>query len=317
MVASQQWRVAVTVPVAVVEAFADAIADEALAVSTFEIEEGGDWLVEATWADEPDHARLTMRVAVLAEALGIADPVIECAPLPVIDWVTLSYQGFPPLRAGRSFIYGSHFEGQPPPGTVALHIDAATAFGTGEHASTRGCLLALDQVAKQRRRWGRKRLGRVLDVGCGSGILALAAARIWRVPALAVDIDGESVRVAALNARINGLSALVRTGLADGYRAGAVIGHRPCRLILANILARPLARLAPGLHKHLAPGGLAILAGLLTRQERLVLAAHRAQGLVLVRRLVIGEWSTLIIARRWSRHDDRRTGAGDHQGTGA
>lgn len=298
MTASGQWRVALKIPEAAVEAFAEAAGDGALAVSTFEIEEHGDWLVEATWAAEPDRARLTARVAVLARALGLSDPVLEVEPLAAIDWVSHSYAGFPPLRAGRYFIYGSHFEGTPPAGSVALRIDAATAFGTGEHASTRGCLLALDRLARQRARWRRNRLGLVMDMGCGSGILALAAARTWKVPAAAVDFDPESVRVARLNARINGLGPLVRTGIGNGWRAGAAVRHRPCRLILANILARPLAKMAPGLRRHLAPGGVAVLAGLLARQERLVLAAHRAQGLVLRERLPMGEWTTLVIERR-------------------
>ncbi|MEI6557230.1 MAG: 50S ribosomal protein L11 methyltransferase [Rhodospirillaceae bacterium] len=297
MVGMMEWRVAVTVPEATVEGFADAIGEGAAAVSTFELQEGGDWLVEATWIGEPETARLSARVAVQAGAAGIAEPALEIGPLPAIDWVSHAYRGFPPLRAGRYFVYGSHFEGRLPAGAVTLKIDAATAFGTGEHGSTRGCLLALDALAKRWRGWGRCRLGQVLDVGCGSGILALAAARTWRVPALAVDLDAESVRVATVNARLNGLSPLVRTGPADGYRVGAAQRHRPCRLILANILARPLARLAPGLRRHLAPGGVAVLAGLLGRQERLVLAAHRAQGLVLRARIDVGEWRTLVIGR--------------------
>ncbi|MEI8393792.1 MAG: 50S ribosomal protein L11 methyltransferase [Rhodospirillaceae bacterium] len=301
MVASRQWRVAVVVPAAVVEAYADAIGDSALAVSTFEADDDGvHWLVEATFAGEPERARLISRVAVLAEAAGIAEPELTVEELPAIDWVSRSYEGFPPLRAGRYFVYGSHVEEKPPAGSVALHIDAATAFGTGEHGSTRGCLLAIDRLARriQGRRRGRKWLGQVLDLGCGSGILALAAAKTWHVPVLAVDLDPESVRVAAANARLNGAGPLVRTGLGDGYRVGAARRHRPCRLILANILARPLARLAPGLRRHLLPGGVAVLAGLLARQERLVLAAHRAQGLVLRERFSLGEWRTLVITRR-------------------
>jgi len=297
MVGSVQWRVAVTVPEATAEMFAEAIGDGAAAVSTFELEEGGDWLVEATWIGEPEAARLAARVAALAGAAGIAEPALEIAPLPPIDWVSHAYAGFPPLSAGRYFVYGSHFEGRPPAGAHSLKIDAATAFGTGEHGSTRGCLLAMDALAKRRRGWGREKLGLVLDVGCGSGILALAAAKTWKVPALAVDLDRESVRVATVNARINGLAPLVRTGHADGYRVGAARKHKPCRLIFANILARPLAKLAPGLRRHLAPGGVGVLAGLLARQERLVLAAHRAQGLVLVGRITLGEWRTLIVGR--------------------
>jgi ribosomal protein L11 methyltransferase len=299
-VISQQWRVAVTVTGAAVEAFAGAVGDGALAVSTFEVDEdGADWLVEATWAGEPDRARLAARVAVLSRAWSLAaEPALVVEPLPALDWVKRCYESFPPLRAGRYFVYGSHFGGAVPSGTVALRIDAATAFGTGEHGSTRGCLLALDGLARVWRGWRRRRLGQVLDLGCGSGILALAAARTWRVPVLAVDLDDESVRVAKVNARINGVGGLVRTGRGDGYRVGAARRHGRCRLILANILARPLARLASGLRRHLAPGGVAVLSGLLARQERLVLAAHRAQGLVLRRRLTVGEWRTLVVARR-------------------
>ncbi len=298
MVTSQQWRVATTVTAATTEAFAEAVGDGALAVSTFEITEGVSWLVEATWAEEPDRADLAARVAVLASALACPEPELTIEPLPAIDWVTHSYEGFPPLRAGRFFVYGSHVTQAVPPGAIGLQIDAATAFGTGEHGSTRGCLLALDDQAKAWRSWRRRRLGRILDLGCGSGILALAAAKTWRVPVLAVDLDDESVRVADQNARINGVRALVQTGRGDGYRVGAARAHGRCRLILANILARPLARLAPGLGRRLAPGGIAVLSGLLARQERLVLAAHRAQGLVLRRRYTSGEWRTLVIGRR-------------------
>lgn len=298
MAASEQWRVALTVTgVAAAAAFAEAVGDGALAVSTFEVSEhGNDWLVETTWAAEPERGRLVARVAMLSRAMAIAEPVLTVEPLPAIDWVTRVYEGFPPLRAGRYFVYGSHFDGRVPSGTVALKIDAATAFGTGEHGSTRGCLLALDRLARRGR--GRRRLGHILDLGCGSGILALAAARTWRVPVLAVDLDGESVRVAAVNARINGLAGLVRTGRGDGYRVGAARKQSRYSLVLANILARPLARLAPGLRRHLAPGGVAILSGLLARQERLVLAAHRAQRLVLRQRVTVGEWRTLVVARR-------------------
>jgi ribosomal protein L11 methyltransferase len=299
MVVSQQWRVAVTVTGVAVGAFAEAVGDGALAVSTFEFDEDhGDWLVEATWVGEPDRVRLAARVAVLSRAMAVTEPVLVVEPLPAIDWVTRCYEGFPPLRAGRYFVYGSHFGGSVPPGAVALKIDAATAFGTGEHGSTRGCLLALDGLAKVWRGRGRRWLGQVLDLGCGSGILALAAARTWRVPVLAVDLDDESVRVATVNAGINGVGGLVRTGRGEGYRVGAARRHRRCRLVLANILARPLARLAPGLRRHLAPGGVAVLSGLLARQERLVLAAHRAQRLVLRQRLTVGEWRTLVVARR-------------------
>jgi ribosomal protein L11 methyltransferase len=297
MTIPQLWRVAVTVPAVAAEAAATAIGEEALAIATFEADPDGlCWLIEATWPYAPEPAEIATRLALVAEAAGIDEPAAVIEPLPAVDWVRKVYQGFPPIRAGRFFLYGSHHEGEVPAGTVGLQIDAATAFGTGEHGSTRGCLLALDRLARRRRRTGRP-LGRPFDLGCGSGILALAIARVWGVRVGAADLDPDSVRTARENARINRLGPRLRIGQADGWRAGLSRTHPPCRLIVANILARPLARMAPGLARHLAPGGYAVLSGLLVRQERHVLQAHRGQGLVLAGRVTVGEWRTLILRR--------------------
>lgn len=287
----QLWRIALTVPEAVAGVFAEAVGDHVDAVSTFEIEEGGDWLVEATVHGEPDRARLAARVAVLAEALGLPEPPLVVEPLPDLDWVTRSYQGFPPIRAGRFFIHGSHFEGVVPAGSLGLRIDAATAFGTGEHATTKGCLIALDRLARSRR------FSHALDMGCGSGILALAIARAWRVPVVAVDIDEESVRVTRENARINGVAPRITAEGGDGYRTAAARRHSPYPLIVSNILARPLARMAPSLARNLERGGVAVLSGLLARHANHVLGAHRVQGLRLIDRVPIGEWMTLVLTR--------------------
>lgn len=294
MSASDLWRIALTVPQSHVAVFADAVGDVAVAISTFELEEGeqGAWLIEATSQGEPDRQRLLARVAVLAEAFGIAEPELTLEPLPRLDWLTRSYQSFPPIRAGRCFIYGSHYEGEVPPGTVDLLIDAATAFGSGEHATTKGCLLALDRLAR------RGHVRSALDMGCGSGILALAIAKLWHRPVLAVDIDRESVRVARLNARRNQVAGLVTARAGDGYRTPGVAAGGPYDLVAANILARPLARMAPDLRRNLAPGGTAVLSGLLIRQENRVLHAHRQQGLYLSYRLRVGDWSTLVLQRR-------------------
>lgn len=287
------WRIAFTVPEAVAPVFADAMSDMAdvAAVSSFELEEGGAWLIEATAAEAPDPSRLSPRLALLAASLKVAEPALTVEPLPATDWLAHSYHGFPPLPVGRFFLYGSHIQTPPPPGSYPLCIDAATAFGTGEHETTRGCLLALDRLRRIRRP------SHALDMGCGSGILALAMAKAWRISVLAVDIDPESVRVARFNARRNGLAPWVRVTGGNGYASPAVRAGRPYPLITANILARPLARMAPALARHLKRGGTAVLSGLLARQERLVLAAHRAQGLRLVSRLRQGDWMTLVIRR--------------------
>jgi ribosomal protein L11 methyltransferase len=207
-------------------------------------------------------------------------------------------QAFPPVRIGRFLVHGSHWRERPPAGSIAIEIDAATAFGTGEHPSTRGCLMALDSLAR------RRRFHRPLDIGTGSGILAIAAAKRLHRAVLASDVDCAAVRVAAHHVRRNGLAGRVRVVCAPGYRSRALrrssygpAGYDPANydLIFANILARPLALMARDLARAVRPGGIAVLAGLLKRQEAFVVAAHRAQGLVLQRRLVIQGWSTLIM----------------------
>ncbi|MDR3516291.1 MAG: 50S ribosomal protein L11 methyltransferase [Azospirillaceae bacterium] len=283
------WRVALAIPEPAVAAFTEAIGDGAAAVSTFELDEGGDWLLEATFRTEPNRGVLESRAAVVAKALGLIEPQLAIEALPPIDWLSHSYQSFPPIRAGRYFIYGSHHEGGHPAGSIGLLIDAATAFGTGEHETTKGCLLAIDRLTRG------PRPRRVLDMGCGSGILALAMAKSWRIPVVAVDLDEESVRVARHNARVNALTPWLTIGGGDGYRAAVVARGSPYDIITANILARPLARMAPALRHHLRRGGRAILSGLLARQERHVLAAHQAQGLSLESRIAIGEWRTLVL----------------------
>lgn len=290
------WRIALVVPEAHAPIFADAVGDHADAISTFELDEGGDWLVEATLYGEPDVPRLNSRVAVLAEAVGIPEPKLIIELLPSIDWVFKSYQGFPPIRAGRFFVHGSHHEETIPAGSIPLQVDAATAFGTGEHGSTKGCLMALDRLSR-RMKLPRGRRHGALDMGCGSGILALAVAKRWNVPVTAVDIDAESVRVTRVNAEVNGVRSRIRAQGGDGYSTRIVGRHKPYRLITANILARPLARMAPQLSRHLEKGGVAILAGLLNRQERHVLHAHRQQGMKLVHRIPVGEWTTLVLKR--------------------
>jgi len=274
-------------------AVASALDELAGAVAAFEARaDDGDtaalWRVEAyprTPALNPD---VEIRLALAAAgAGGRLDYVVE-QRLPERDWLSENRRAFPPLRIGRFFVHGSHWRARPPPGTFAIEIDAATAFGTGEHPSTRGCLLALDALAR------RRRFRRPLDIGAGSGVLAVAAAKRLNRRVLAGDIDCEAVRVARHHVGRNGLAGRVRIVCAPGYRSRTV-GRRKYDLILANILARPLASMARDLKRALMPGGVAVLAGLLRRQEPLVLAAHRAQGLALDHRLVIEGWSTLIL----------------------
>ncbi len=287
------WRIAVTVPARAAAAFEQALEPDALAVARFEADpEGRYWTVEATTAGAPDRTALTARLAVLATALGLPEPEPAVERIPPTDWLAATAQAFPPIAVGRFHIYGSHLDQRVPAGRIGLRIDAATAFGTGEHPSTAGCLRALDRLAR------RQRPRRALDLGCGTAVLAIAMSKLWHRPVLAADFDPEAVRVAGINARANRVAGQVRVVQSDGYRAPAIAGRRPYDLITANILARPLCRLARGLRRHLAPGGRAVLAGLLARQEAQVLAAHRRQGLYLIGRITVAGWPTLVLARR-------------------
>ncbi|MFI4934193.1 MAG: 50S ribosomal protein L11 methyltransferase [Caulobacterales bacterium] len=206
------------------------------------------------------------------------------------DWLAMSLSGLPPVRAGRFFVYGAHDKGRIPPNAVDLRIEAGAAFGTGHHGTTVGCLIAFDALLKARR------FGRVLDVGAGTGVLAIAAARVGAACVVGTDIDPISVRIAAENAAAN--RACVRFVAADGLANRQVAAGMPYDLVFANILARPLVRLAPDIRRALKRGGVAVLSGLLRRQERQVRAAYLARGFRLQRRIHRDAWATLVLRRR-------------------
>lgn len=291
------WRVACEVEEEFAPVFEGALEPFVETVSWFATEgrdagDGGLWRLEGICRTPPDRVGLELALELSAKAAGVAAPALLIERLGARDWLAENLRDFPPVRLGRFWVYGSHVKEPPPVGCVPLKIDAATAFGSGEHPTTQGCLLALDQLAKS------IHPRRVLDVGCGSGILAMAAAKLWNVPALASDIDPIAAHMAQANARRNGTGALMRAVTATGYAHAAIKRRTPYDLIFANILARPLMRLAFDLSRHLAPGGVAILSGLLERQERMVLGPHRAQGLMLLGRVKRSGWATLIVGRR-------------------
>ncbi len=265
-----------------------AMLDElAAAVSAFEtIPE--EWRLEAYPRASVLTPELSARLALAAAAAGGELAEIAEERLLDRDWLAENQLAFPPLRIGRFFVYGSHYRGNVPAGAIGIALDAATAFGTGEHPSTRGCLIALEALARLRR------IAAPLDIGAGTGILSIAAARLLHRKVWASDIDPGSVAVARHNIAGNGVASLVRVRRAPGYRSRG-LRRRRHDLILSNILARPLALLAADLARALAPGGRAVLSGLLRRQEAIVLAPHRGLGIVLERRVVIDGWSTLIL----------------------
>jgi len=277
-------------------ALAAILGSVASAVSAFETRPGAAWQVEAYAERAPEREALEAAAALAALAYDVPTAALLDAltveRLAPRDWVRENQQSFPPIRAGIFFIHGSHYEGKPPAGAIALHIDAATAFGTGEHATTRGCLLALTALSR------RRRFRQPLDMGTGTGILAMAAARRWSCRVLASDIDAGSVHVARANVAVNGLAARIRLVRSDGYRHAAIRRAAPFDLVTANILARPLAAMAGDLAASLAPDGVAVLSGLLSRQVPLVLAAHRAHGLGLRWRIEVAGWQTLVLGRK-------------------
>jgi ribosomal protein L11 methyltransferase len=276
--------VTLVVPAPAALAFCEALEPFAEAVSTFEAAPGGDWRVEAI-GPKLDRAKLAAAVALAAAACGVAEPVLEIRPLPEKDWLKENLRGFRPIAAGRFLIHPSH-DRPAAPSKIALCVDAGEAFGTGEHESTRLCLLEIDRIAKRRPRF---RGMWALDMGCGSGVLSLAITRRWRVKTLGVDIALEAARITQENARINGSATLVTAVCGDGYRLRAV-RRRQYGLIVANILQRSLMVMAPALARHLRRGGRAVLSGFYRDQALAVIAAHRAQGLVLERVTTIGAW---------------------------
>lgn len=286
---SPWWRITVRVPACAVPGCMAALEPFGRSVLSLETPDGG-WEVQAIAAARPPAAALDLALALAAAAAGVPQPATEIAPLAQRDWVADGLQQLPPVRVGRFFVYGRHVRVPVPPGCIGLVIDAGLAFGSGHHASTLGCLAAFSSL---RGAGG----ARALDVGCGSGILAIAVAKALRIPVLACDTDPAAVAETLGNARRNGVAPLVRCTRADGYAAPLVRSRRPFDLIFANILAWPLVRLAPALAAHLAPDGRAVLAGFLERDAARVLAAHRAHGLRLERTIVLDGWATLVLVK--------------------
>jgi ribosomal protein L11 methyltransferase len=282
--------VALTVPAAALDHFEAALGSVCRAVSFFHDEDNDLWDINGVKERGAFEAELASALFVAEMVTGHA-PVVVRSTVPVGGWLARTKMAFPEQKIGQRFLVrGTHIAAPAVPGRITLTLDAGMAFGTGEHNSTRGCLVALERVAHLRPR-------RILDLGTGSGILAIAAAKLLRVPVLATDIDARAARVAAANARLNGVAHLVRAGKADGWADTAITRGAPYDLVFANILARPLCAMAHELAVHLAPGGVAILAGLLTVQANWVLSAHRRAGLVLKHRIVDGAWTILILGR--------------------
>lgn len=305
---SPLWKLVFTVPYEAAEPFSDALEaavwPEVLAVTTTEAEPGasplvktasewneveahGAWRVEALYAEEPEEEAVRELIARAEAEAGAKAEGIRIEPMPDEDWVTRSLEGLEPVRAGRFFVYGSHDAEKVPAGAIPLLVDAGQAFGTGHHETTAGCLEYVSELVRPGVPLN------VLDIGTGTGVLAIAVAKLARVNVLASDIDPVAVEVTKANAKANGVGPFITALTAKGFGHPGLRARAPYDLIIANILARPLVSLAPAFRAHLRPGGTLILSGTLRTQENMVAGAMRMQGLKLVSRKPKGDWVTL------------------------
>lgn len=272
---------------AISDALEEACGESCLSVfvKNLEATDGDRWIVSLTTMGPPDEAVLRARLADILEPKGFLSE-----KLPETDWLLHVHENFPPVTLGGFFIYGSHYEGALPADKIPLRIDAATAFGSGEHETTKGCLTALEDLSRERA------FKNALDMGCGSGILAIGMQKLWpQIKLTAIDIDPESVTVTKRHADMNGATLVAAAG--DGYKTPLCVQNAPYDVVAANILAGPLVEMAGDLAKNLEKGGYAVLSGLLARQEKDVTEAQKAAGLEFVRSLAVGDWRALVFRK--------------------
>lgn len=260
---------------------------EPIGVGVFELEDGsGLWEVGAYFSEKPDDISLALLAAVFqAEEFKISE-------LPQIDWVSKVQRSLKPVVAGRFFVYGSHDSDKVPPDCEPLLIEASMAFGTGHHGTTKGCLLALEQIITD----GFKAKN-VIDVGCGTAVLAMAAARIFSANVIASDIDSVAHSVAKMNILANGLDRNIQCFEASGFAHEQIKTKNPFDLIFANILLAPLLAIATDISKYSLSGGYVVLSGILSEQAELVVNKYTGVGFSLSNQIEIGEWVTIIFRK--------------------
>lgn len=272
----------------IVDLLTESFEEGQAAIAAFESPEGR-WDVTVHFADPPDETSIRDLVSFASDDTVAASIVFDS--IEAKDWVKESLKGLVPVRAGRFIVHGQHDRDQVRPNQLGIEIEAALAFGTGHHGTTRGCLIYLDYVLRA------KAPKRMLDLGTGTGVLAIAAAKATKRRVLATDIDPMSVKVARENMRLNGVGNLVDTVCATGFSSPAFGDRAPFDLILANILANPLRAMSTDMSRHLTRNGMVILSGLLPHQAMSVIAAYRARGLVLRKHQIIEGWSSLLMQR--------------------
>jgi ribosomal protein L11 methyltransferase len=289
------WRVVISATAESVNAFEEALNPFCEAISWFATDSEGEWRVEGLSQIKPDGATLANALGVVAGVFSITVPEILIAPVAPRDWVADSLKMFSPINAGRFFIYGSHYHKPLPLGHISIQLNSGRAFGSGDHATTLGCLLAISDLA------GKKKFKKPIDMGCGSGILSIALAKAWRVPVHAFDVDTNAVLVAKENICRNGVAPLVRASRSNAYGSSVVKKAAPYDLIVSNILANPLCQLAKNMSRisrNISMGGcVVVLAGFLDCDANRVYAAHYAHRFRLVRSYHIQGWCTLVLKR--------------------
>lgn len=287
------WLVELIVPAAGFATFQSVLDPFAEAVSIFEAEGGKAWRISGYAQAEPDRGALEAAARLVASAAGMGVPAIRIERLAARDWVAENRRLLQPVCAGAFFVAPTHYDGPVPEDAIAIVLDAGPAFGAGTHETTRGCLEAITQLAAHND-FAPERL---LDLGCGSGILAIAMAKRWGRPVRAVDHDPIAVETARENAARNGVGDLVEAVAGDALAGETLGGEGYWDLVAANILAGPLIEMAPALAAAIAPGGVVMLSGLLSDQVPAVRAAYEAGGLALADTVRLGEWPTLVMRR--------------------
>ncbi len=273
-----------------IEIFTKALGDFSFSSSAFEIQNEGGWRLALYCHKEPDNDQILARITFASQMANIKEPEFSTELLPQTDWVSENQKSFKPIKIKRFFIYPSHYDGIVPAGSWPMEIDASTAFGTGNHGTTEGCLLALNDLAKY------KKIYRPLDIGCGTGILSMAMARAWPVNILATDIDKKAVIMTRYNIEKNKLKGRIRVELSKGFDNSIIKNNGAYDLIMANILANPLRHMAKDMISNLQIGGMVILSGLLNNQESLVINAYMQQGVYLKKCYRLNGWSTLVMS---------------------
>ncbi len=273
--------------------FEEILGDEHLGLSAFEKPGNpNEWRVEVLFDFTPNLQVLNYLFKEASEKQTIEVPYLSLSIVPEIDWLSENRKAFPPLTIGDFYIYGSHHESAIPQDKISFKIDAATAFGTGQHATTQGCLIALERLQKE---------GFLpknpLDIGCGTGILGMAIARLFNVGVMASDCDLEAVEKAAANILENHLAAQITCHLSEGFQSNMLNEKAPYDLVTANILAEPLIQLAPDMNRYVTENGIVILSGLLTTQAEAVSNAYQISSFKEIKRYPIDEWMTLVMTR--------------------